>query len=849
MRLISLFFILLVAQLVAGQTVDRVPEIFSKRLISSDLNGVEVRYDVPVFSRSQVKVGDRPFDYIHIPGIGKMREPGKPALPATTELVALPFHAGFALASSSDGYTDHTGFMVHPALQPAFDTYGAPEPEFEIDSLLYQTNDFFPQNLAEVADTLWIRGIRVLVLRVFPVQFNPVTGVVRVHTSIRVNAAFSGSGRTFEPAGTENSIHFTKYLSGLLLNGAQLPEGIQGQPALSPDYLIVTIDPFLAAADSIALWRQQMGFRTEIISQPAWTTQQIKDSVHNRYYNSLPRPDYLLIIGDHNHVPAEMFPSGSSSYPTDLYYVCMDGSADFYPDMAKGRISVTGPTDAMSIVQKIINYERNPVTDSAFYTNSLHCAQFQDDDTSGFATRRFAHTSEEIRDYILGKGFSVQRIYYTYSYVTPTNYNNGYYSNGEPLPPDLLKSNGFLWNGGETQIAQAINSGRFYVLHRDHGYVGGSGWAHPYFTKTSMNMLSNGNKLPVVFSINCHTGEFSLTECFAERFLRLPAGGAAGVVGASFASYSGYNDALSVGMFDGIWNNPGLLPLFGSGGIANPSTSQHPPILAMGDVMNHGLLRMVQTWNGSNSANIYQYRLFHYFGDPAMRMFTAAPQQITAIVPDTIAAGSTQLTVTGCNVQDALATVVYQNELMASANIPNGNTILSFQPLNDTLPRALVTISRHNYRPFLKEVVIAGQSPALNNEPCSAIEVPVKRFCDPVPASFAGALPSTVTTPSCATQSGRDIWFSFMAPGSGRVEVELGDAMGAAGLATYSSACSVPVYLTCSTTADSSGRVVIPMNSLTPGDTILVRIWEIAPGTSTPFYLCIRETDTFPIAQ
>jgi hypothetical protein len=850
MRTISLFLALLVAQIAVGQSVEIDPVSFSKHLISSDINGIEVQYNVPSYTKSQVKEGDQLYDYIHIRGIGKMREPGKPALPAMTELIALPIYAGFSVSAWSDGYTDHSGVMVYPALQPAYDTYGAPDPEFEMDSALYQTNAFFPQNIVEVADTIMIRGIRVLVLRICPVQFNPVSGVIRVHSGIRVNAFFSGAARTFEPAGTENTRHFTAYLSGLLLNGSLLPEGIQGlQPGLPPDYIILTIDPFLAAADSVARWRQQMGYRTRIISRPSWTTQQVKDSVHSHYHNSLPRPDYLLIIGDHNHVPAEMFPSGSTSYPTDLYYVCMDGSADFYPDMAKGRISVTGTADAMSVVQKIINYERNPLVDSAFYTQSLHCAQFQDDDTSGYATRRFTHTSEEVRDYILGKGYDVQRIYYTYSYVTPTNYNNGYYSNGEPLPPALLKSSGFPWNGNETQIAQAINNGRFYVLHRDHGYVGGSGWAHPYFTKTSMNMLSNGTKLPVVFSINCHTGEFSLTECFAERFLRLPAGGAAGVFAASFASYSGYNDALSVGMFDGIWNNPGLLPLFGSGGIANPTTTSHPPILAMGDVMNHGLLRMVQTWNGSTNSNIYQYRLFHYFGDPAMRMFTANPQQITAQIPDTIMVGSTQLTVNGCNVQDALATVVYQNALVASSGVLNGNAFLGFLPLNDTMARAIVTISRHNCRPYIREVVVAGYVPAPHNDPCAAIAVPVNRFCDPVAASFAGADTSSVANPSCVLQVGRDIWYSFQVPPSGMVEVELGDAAGVAGLATYSSVCANPLQMFCSTTGNSSGRIVIPMTNLTPGDTILVRVWEIAPGTQNHFYLCIREADTFPVAQ
>ena len=827
------------------QKSDNESRSFYKQVEDRGLSGLELHYSIPAFTSSDVMYDNRQWQYINIQGMGKMREPGKPALPATRELIAVPFNTQAEINSFSEGFTDYKEYTLFPALQPATDTEGAPEPEFEIDSLLYQTDDFFPKELATIAQSFTIRGMQVVALQTHPVQYNPVRGIIRVHKGIKVSLTFQGKNASFEPLLSQSTPFYLSTLAGTLLNGASLP--VAKSHNLQPkraDYLILTIDNFKAAADSIAQWRRQMGYSCLVISKPSWTANQVKDTVATRFHSWLPRPDYLLIVGDHNHVPAQMFASGSDNYPTDLYYVCFDGSADYFPDMAKGRISVSSPTEAMNVARKIINYERFPVQDSLFYKNGLHCAQFQDDDTSGYATRRFTHTSEEIRDYVLGKGYDIQRIYYTDAWVTPTNYNNGFYSNGEPLPPVLLRANGFLWNGGETQIAQSINAGKFYVLHRDHGYVGGGGWAHPYFTKTSMSQLSNGNKLPVVFSINCHTGEFSLSECFAERFIRLNTGGAAGVFAASFASYSGYNDALTVGMFDAIWNSPGLLPLFGSGGISNPSVSNHPPILAMGDVLNHGLLRMMQTWNGSTSANTYQLRLFHYFGDPAMRMFTANPQSLFANIPDTIVAGTSSISIAALSSSDVQATATYKEELLAADMLATGNSFLHFSAVNDTAFKLIITLSKNNCIPFIKEVTIVSGAPALNDLPCGAIHLPVKKFCDPVSGTYNGAGASAVNFPSCANTVLKDVWYSFTSPVNGKAEVEINAIGGKTGLNIYSGICSALVSIACDTISNASGRLVVPLTNLTPGDTVRIRIWQNQYASPNSFDVCVRNTDS-----
>lgn len=677
------------------------------------INGIKVSYHFDALTQVEKQNKGDLYQLLSVENFSHLQEVGKPSLPAHLDLIAIPNGASYELIISHDVALIKNGFRIYPALKPARDTEGAPEPEFEINQGFYETNSLFPAEPVVIKEIITIRGLRYAVVQITPVQHNPSTGQIFMHENLNFELRFSGSNRFIDVS--KHTRHALKVLSNFPLNGESIKKeeinyfSGNNTPLTSgnsKNYIIITHANFNAAADSLAKWKRQMGYTVEVVSQPTWTTAQVRNAVHTRYANWTPKPDYMVIIGDHQYVPAEIYSSGSQNDPfgSDLYYVCMDGSGDYVPDMAKGRISVNSAADALLQVSKMIKYERNPISDTSFYQNGVNCAQYQDDNTDGYADRRFAHTSEDIRNYTMSQGYSVERIYYASSNVTPVNFNNGYYSNGQSIPSVLKKSNGFLWNGGATEIKNSINAGKFYVFHRDHGYAGGSGWAHPYFVNSKIGQLSNGDKLPVVFSINCHTGEFTLTSCFAETFMRKSNGGAVGIIAASYYSYSGYNDGLSIGLIDAIWSNPGLLATFGSGGISNPSVSAHSDIVTMGDVVNHGLIREIQTWGGNNSGIRYTHELFHYFGDPAMRIWTEAPSNITATFNTTIGCADTMLAITNCNDSDAVVTLMGNNQLLSRIELINGSgnlPLLNLQGVTYTL-----TITSRNKRPLISTITM-----------------------------------------------------------------------------------------------------------------------------------------------
>jgi len=715
-----LFIITLISMSVFAQQMFLLPENLSKnateREIKISSNGesiIEYYFQNPaIMYRNE---NNEHYAVLNIKDFSHLKSLGKPALPASNNIVLVPHNAEVEVEIIEADFVTIKDVLVMPALRFATDRYGDPEPEFFIDAEFYRTNTSYPQNPVEIIDYQIMSGNRMAFIQLCPFEYNAVEKELKFYTYIKYKISFGNKSIVIDKSTPVSSL---KTIENIVLNNQIVSEEIvrrEANPVVyrsgneAKNYLIITHSKYQKAADSLAQWKQQLGYSVEIISRPSWTSSQVKKEIAERYKNYNPKPEYFVIIGDNEDVPGEnLYAPTSAKFASDRYYACFDGSGDYLPDIAHGRISVNSASNADAVVKKIINYERFPITDTNFYKTGLNCAQFQDDDRNGYADRRFAQTSEEIKNYVeKNTNISVKRVYATDAAVNPTNWNYGMFSAGEPIDASLKKP-GFPWNGGQNDIANEINNGVFYVLHRDHGYAGGTGWHMPAFSRTDVkNLLNNGDKLPVVFSINCHTGEFQVSECFAEAFLRHTNGGAVGVVGAAYYSYSGLNDAFSMGMFDAIWSNPGFVPKFsGSGGIKNPDLKPHNDILQMGNVMIHGLLRMVETWGTDK----YTFELYHYFGDPAMRIWKSQPQKILfATHEDTIICNSTAFEVKNCSLKDGLVTLVADGEFVAKAILVDGKCTLSFPPL--AAQNAILTISKENYAPYLFSIPVVGGCP------------------------------------------------------------------------------------------------------------------------------------------
>jgi PKD repeat protein len=761
-------------------------EMLPERTIKEDQDGaLLITYTFPGYTLAKVTDKDQPAQLIQITGFGYNLQTGAPSVPFRTEMLALPVNSEAVIKVISSDYVEVDGIYLPPAQEMQGDGNKI-RPEYFIDKALYATSAFFPSEIATIADIQIMRGVPLAFIDVKPVQYNPVTKKARIYRSFTVKVNFKPSANKSDY--TAKSARVNQILRNVTINSATVdkyyPAEKAGVTLDKTGYIIITTPLFKTAADTLAQWKRQLGYRVEVLSQATWTVAQVKTAVQERYQNWTPKPDYLLILGDQEDVPDydywNVYLTPNLHIYSENYYVCMDGASDYVPDMAHGRISIKSGEQALSVIRKIIRYEKNPPANNEFYNRGLHAAFFEDslprDNTDD---KRYAHTCIEARDYMQSLGYQCDRVYYAKPNVNPLHYNS-YFSGDAVFPTELLRSNGFAWDGDREDIINSINDGRFYIFHRDHGL--NYGWVNPSFDTTDLNRLHNGDQTPVVFSVNCGSGMFQLprpAECFAEKFTRIENGGAVGVISATEETRSGFNDALTIGFLDAIW--PGYIPDFYVG--ADPAGTPHDPIYNMGDVLIQGLLRMTQTWK-EDWANKDHYHLYHYFGDPAMRIWTHAPAAITAQHVSMLNIGATSITVTS-SCPDGMATLVYNNDLKVKVQLVNGTATLIFPAaLDNSVSEMILTISKHNFRPYTAKIIVTSgpltDFTANHTNICPLGEVRFTDLSTSNPLNWSWTInPATVTFINSTNSNSRNPIVTFNAPGNYTIGLTASNTYGA----------------------------------------------------------------------
>lgn len=574
-----------------------------------------------------------------VAGFGFESRATKPSVPNRVDYVEIPKGSDYKLTLVNADYTEFSCELTpaHPELINGGSEVYTKDNVPPIDTEL----GLFPDRIVEDNGVQTYRGVDMVQVKVCPIQYDQSTKKIRAYTKIVYRVDYDSDMAEYDSDSPEYGEYIMdhEFTDNITVNPSRANEKQDSvtlkQAVNTRDYLILTVPEYKEAVESFAEWKKLLGFRTHVISRNDWTPEIVKQTVE-KMYASLYSLRYLLIVGDHNDVPAKTSTYKREGYtinPTvnsflsDFQYGCMDGTDDNVPDIYRGRISVSSKAEAETVLNKIINYEFSPEMPQSFYNKSVHCAYFQDDPNGaskgdGYEDRRFVRTCEDIRNALLKRGKTVERIYMTFlsDGVYPTNWNNTAYSNGEPIPDDLRYPQ-FAWDGNTDDIVNAFNEGAFYVLHRDHGMT--TGWEHPSFNISDIDRLTNKNKLPVVFSLNCLSGHFKSAVCFTEKLLRHENGGCVAVYGATESSLSGYNDVLAGGMFDAIWPDDDLhiiMPINSDSGIKKTPE----PTYMLGQILDQGFARMEEVY-GVTKQSVYTKQLFHCFGDPSMRMRTAYP--------------------------------------------------------------------------------------------------------------------------------------------------------------------------------------------------------------------------------
>lgn len=412
----------------------------------SDENYLQLSVSLPQPHISQRSYDDGiTYDNIRVSGCNQYVA-GGPDVPAFTTRILVPNGKTPSLSFSSGNSFLRENLILAPVQNPIPNVEN-PVIEFVKNLAIYNNDVDFPGVFAEITPVYHLRGQAYVYLKVFPYQYNPVQKTLSEYHDLTVTINFSGQ---IEPVPEKlQSSTYENMLKSVALNGNEVIQSEKNAEQRAPldactdcyDYLIVTHDDFLTAANTLAVWKNSIGIKTKVVplSVSGNSNTLIKNYIKNEYLNYGIK--YLLLLGDAEFIPTWYMnihpyteepttPQGKTA--ADIYYVDLDDDYNllgFLPeaDVSFGRIPVNNIAEANRIVQRIIKHEKEPLS-LDFYKKASMISYFQNTDPHACSDdpiynaefsgrcvdeRRFVRTCEEVRDFFLTNNIydDIQREY------------------------------------------------------------------------------------------------------------------------------------------------------------------------------------------------------------------------------------------------------------------------------------------------------------------------------------------------------------------------------------------------------------------------------------------------------
>jgi hypothetical protein len=371
---------------------------------------------------------------------------------------------------------------------------------------IYAADAFYPASSVGVLSAGCVRGYKIVRVRYYPLQYNPVTRELRSNSSAEIRI-------TYQPVHVLQSVSAPPsdtVLSDQVARWVANPEGLDNwysRPAAraftsatsttTTDYLILTTSAIATASTKLQAFinhKINRGFRVGVATEAQWgggtgdtAANRIRAYLKSNYASKGIK--YVLLVGDptpsSGSVPMKMLwpRRGSGMYeeaPSDYFYADLTGNwdldgdgyygegthdfgtggVDIYPEVIVGRIPVYGSDIASldSILQKTIDYESGGIGGDWIKT-ALLSMKPSDASTPGY------NLGEAIKKDALPTGFTARRVYeQTYGLnpapdLTPCSYDT--------VKSAWTQHSGFhFWwtHGNETLAADVMTSDRTSYL-------------------------------------------------------------------------------------------------------------------------------------------------------------------------------------------------------------------------------------------------------------------------------------------------------------------------------------------------------------------------------------------------
>jgi hypothetical protein len=358
-------------------------------------------------------------------------------------------------------------------------------------------------------------------------------------------------------------------------------------------FLIISTDALAPIVQPLAQWKHFSGMQCKVVKLSeigGADTTAIKNYIRNAYNNWPVRPEYVLLVGSPNNLPARFYRiQGGYGYYSDNFYG--DVNNDLYMDIPVGRFPAKSAQQCSVMVYKTLAYERNPdLTDSLWM-------------------RRLTTIVRENSD-------SDDTIYWNDIRIAASLAGNNNFV--------FCDSLSYLRGNTATDVVNSVTNGTAMVLYRGTAV---SNWYEPFTVNPALT--NNGNKLPIILSITCETMTLAPSESMVgDAWVK--AGTPTSFKGA--VAFFGNTHSLQSSTTTVRKRSAVARAFF------NAVFLENKPII--GKAMIRAKDSLYRAF-----ADVAEYRGFNLFGDPALDIWTDTPRSPLVDHPAEIQPGEQDLPV------------------------------------------------------------------------------------------------------------------------------------------------------------------------------------------------------------
>lgn len=559
---------------------------FETTVENSDMNGFSLLIRTDGLTAEQIIREEGRFTRLTLNDAGIPEPYGEPSLPVIRKFFQAPFgcEVNLSVSEGKSGTIDLASRMLPRAVLPV----QAPVPKipgarenapFIMDQAFYDLDNFYPESLVRIEEAGIMRGRRLLMLEATPLRYNPAEGKIRGYPELRIRVDFSPGERETTIAASRRyasrSVD-TMVEKRIINSGAFSTDGGESLPIV---YLVICRSSAESGLAEMLEWKELKGFKVVVATEndiASWTNTGIKAYIQNAYDNWAYPPSMILLVGDTPQIPS--FDGDDTYSVADLYFVTLDGS-DYLPDVGIGRFPAVNSAQLAAMTSKVVEYETlSGVVPSQWFEKAVFMA------------------SED--NYQISEG--------THNYVIENFFE----------PAGLTCDKIYAHSGGGTQdIKNSLNNGRTIANYSGHGST--DSWSNPGFSQSDVTGLGNDGMLPFVISNSCLTGNFEVSECFGETWLRTEGNGAIGFWGGSASTYWTEDDILEKAQWQGYFEED---------------------LRALHQMTDYALLKVYEYYGGGGRSQYY-FEVYNILGDPSLKVWNHIPWDADYIYPPTIPIG------------------------------------------------------------------------------------------------------------------------------------------------------------------------------------------------------------------